>query len=97
MLELKKKEKVIVSASIMSRATGEKVVKINYVQSVPVQNQFWTDKDWKQHQQFQDVVKFEFVDFNDVAKSEKFKGKSDTEICQELKGKSLCFGTFLNI
>lgn len=97
MIELKKKEKVITSASVMTKATGEKVVKINYVQAVPVQNQFRTDKEWKQHQQFQDVVKFEFVNFNDVSKSEKFKWKSDQEICQELRGKSICFSTFLNL
>lgn len=69
--------------------------KLSYIAKVPNPEKTRTDKDWNVRPQFDEVVKYQFVDLWDLW--EKFKGKTKNEICQGLVWKTLSFNTILDL
>lgn len=82
---LKQSKKVIVDCRSFTKE-GKVFFSIDYVDYQKTGNKYKT-KDWIEKDQLEKVIKFSIFDHSILPAS--FDKKSDDEICQELKGKSL--------
>lgn len=94
MLNLKDKKFTISTVDVYWVWENQKV-KLSYIQKVPDPEKTRTDKDWNVRPQFNDVVKYYFVNVSDLG--EKFKGKWKNEICQALQWKTISNTIILDI
>ena len=55
----------------------------------------WIDKEWKERDKLERVIKFVIVDFDKLKEDKNFVWKSEKEICQVMVWKSLVISTKL--
>ena len=95
-MKLKEKSFAISSVDVFWKWEDMKL-KLFYIIKRPDPEKTWTDKDWNVRPQFENALKYEFINVKDFPELKNLAWKSKNEICQVLLWKTIVTSTILNL